>query len=257
MGDEQRRLISSLPYAQQNSNPELLSVSSSSSMSTPRLGQEAEASMSVPAIIHGYYPETDNHKGFSFKKLWAFTGPGFLMSIAYLDPGNIESDLQSGAIARYKLLWVLLSAHIVGFFLQRLAVRLGVVSGRHMAEMAYEYYPKVPRLILWFMIEIAIIGSDMQEVIGTAIAFYLLSNGRIPLFIGVLITMVDTFTFLTIDRFGFRKLEVVFAVLIAFMAISFGYEFVVVKPEGIDIAKGMLIPWCEVVAGQSLCRELA
>ncbi|KAI1710268.1 natural resistance-associated macrophage protein [Ditylenchus destructor] len=169
-------------------------------------------------------PKVDDDKFFSFRKLWAFTGPGFLMSIAYLDPGNIESDLQSGAIARYKLLWVLLSAHIVGFFLQRLAVRLGVVSGRHMAEVAYEFYPRVPRCILWLMTEIAIIGSDMQEVIGTAIAFYLLSNGNIPLFAGVLITIADTFTFLLIDRFGFRKLEVLFAALIGMMALSFGYE---------------------------------
>ncbi|KAH7699714.1 natural resistance-associated macrophage protein isotype II, partial [Aphelenchoides avenae] len=104
-------------------------------------------------------PDVDHGKAFSWRKLWAFTGPGFLMSIAYLDPGNIESDLQSGAVARYRLLWVLLSAHFLGFVLQRLSARLGVVSGRHMAEVAFEYYPKVPRLILWIMIEIAIIGS--------------------------------------------------------------------------------------------------
>ena len=84
--------------------------------------------------------------------------------LAYLDPGNIESDLQSGAIARYKLLWVLLSAHIIGFVLQSLSSRLGVVSGRHMAEIARAVYPKVPRIALWLMIEIAIAGSDMQEV---------------------------------------------------------------------------------------------
>lgn len=72
----------------------------------------------------------------------------------------------------------MLVAHIIGFLLQRLSSRLGVVSGKHLAEMCYEYYPKIPRLFLWIMIEIAIIGSDMQEVIGTAIAFYLLSNGR-------------------------------------------------------------------------------
>uniref|UniRef100_A0A915LG98 Uncharacterized protein n=1 Tax=Meloidogyne javanica TaxID=6303 RepID=A0A915LG98_MELJA len=151
-------------------------------------------------------PETDGESIFSLRKLWAFTGPGFLMSIAYLDPGNIESDLQSGTVARYKLLWVLLMAHILGFFLQRLSARLGVVSGKNMAEMAYEFYPKFPRLLLWSMIEIAIICSDMQEVIGTAIAFSLLSNGRIPLFVGVLITMVDTFTFLLIDRYGHSAL---------------------------------------------------
>jgi NRAMP (natural resistance-associated macrophage protein)-like metal ion transporter len=76
-----------------------------------------------------------------------------------------------------QLLWVLLSAHILGLVLQRLSARLGVVAGRHMAEICYEFYPRVPRVLLWVMIEIAIIGSDMQEVIGTAIAFYLLTNG--------------------------------------------------------------------------------
>lgn len=98
------------------------------------------------------------------------------MSIAYLDPGNIESDLQSGTVAQYKLLWVLLSATVLGLLMQRLAARLGVVTGLHLAEMCYRQYRKVPRLALWIMVEIAIIGSDMQEVIGTAIAIYLLSN---------------------------------------------------------------------------------
>lgn len=98
------------------------------------------------------------------------------MSIAYLDPGNIESDLQSGTIAKYKLLWLLLSATILGLLMQRLAARLGVVTGLHLAEMCHRQYKKMPRLLLWIMIEIAIIGSDMQEVIGTAIALYLLTN---------------------------------------------------------------------------------
>lgn len=77
----------------------------------------------------------------------------------------------------FQLLWVLLLAHVIGLFLQRLSARLGVVSGKNMAEVAYFYYPSLPRVVLWIMVELAIIGSDMQEVIGTAIAFYLLSNG--------------------------------------------------------------------------------
>ncbi|PNI33219.1 SLC11A2 isoform 21, partial [Pan troglodytes] len=87
------------------------------------------------------------------------------MSIAYLDPGNIESDLQSGAVAGFKLLWILLLATLVGLLLQRLAARLGVVTGLHLAEVCHRQYPKVPRVILWLMVELAIIGSDMQEVI--------------------------------------------------------------------------------------------
>ncbi|KAF6735724.1 Natural resistance-associated macrophage protein 2 [Oryzias melastigma] len=146
------------------------------------------------------------------------------MSIAYLDPGNIESDLQSGAKAGFKLLWVLLGATIIGLLLQRLAARLGVVTGMHLAEVCNRQYPTVPRVILWLMVELAIIGSDMQEVIGCAIAFNLLSVGRIPLWAGVLITITDTFVFLFLDKYGLRKLEAFFGVLITIMAISFGYE---------------------------------
>ncbi|XP_067615918.1 protein Malvolio isoform X7 [Eurosta solidaginis] len=168
-------------------------------------------------------PQSDQ-VSFSFRKLWAFTGPGFLMSIAYLDPGNIESDLQSGAAAKYKILWVLLWATVLGLLMQRLAARLGVVTGLHLAEMCYLQYRKFPRIILWIMIEIAIIGSDMQEVIGTAIAIYLLSNKFIPLWGGVLITIIDTFTFLFLDKYGLRKLEFLFGFLITVMAITFGFE---------------------------------
>ncbi|CAL8403157.1 unnamed protein product [Arctogadus glacialis] len=187
----------------------------------------------------------DANQTFSFRKLWAFTGPGFLMSIAYLDPGNIESDLQSGAKAGFKLLWVLLGATIIGLLLQRLAARLGVVTGMHLAEVCNRQYPTVPRIILWLMVELAIIGSDMQEVIGCAIAFHLLSVGRIPLWAGVLITIVDTFVFLFLDKYGLRKLEAFFGVLITIMAISFGYEYVLVKPDQLEVMKGMFIPYCK------------
>nr|AHB33812.1 natural resistance-associated macrophage protein [Miichthys miiuy] len=187
---------------------------------------------------------SDVSQVFSFRKLWAFTGPGFLMSIAYLDPGNIESDLQSGAKAGFKLLWVLLGATIIGLLLQRLAARLGVVTGMHLAEVCNRQYPTVPRVILWLMVELAIIGSDMQEVIGCAIAFNLLSVGRIPLWAGVLITITDTFVFLFLDKYGLRKLEAFFGFLITIMALSFGYEYVLVKPDQGELLKGMFLPYC-------------
>uniref|UniRef100_A0A0N4ZIM3 Protein Malvolio n=1 Tax=Parastrongyloides trichosuri TaxID=131310 RepID=A0A0N4ZIM3_PARTI len=189
--------------------------------------------------------EEDDSKFINWKKLWSFTGPGFLMSIAYLDPGNIESDLQSGALTQYRLIWVLLSAHILGLILQRLAARVGVVTGKHMAEIAYNYYPKFPRWILWIMVEIAIIASDMQEVIGTAIALYLLSNKNIPLWGGVLITITDTFTFLFLDKYGVRKFEAFFAFLIAVMAATFGYQFFSTPPPFDEVIKGTFFPWCQ------------
>ncbi|XP_019630554.1 PREDICTED: natural resistance-associated macrophage protein 2-like [Branchiostoma belcheri] len=188
-------------------------------------------------------PQSEDYS-FSFRKLWAFTGPGFLMSIAYLDPGNIESDLQSGFVAQYKLLWLLLLAHIMGLVLQRLSARLGVVSGMHLAEVCHSQYPRVPRLALWVMVEIAIIGSDMQEVIGSAIALNLLSAGKIPLYGGVLITITDTFVFLFLDKYGLRKLEAFFAFLITVMALTFGYEYGTVGPNQVEVLKGLFIPGC-------------
>ncbi|XP_062972816.1 natural resistance-associated macrophage protein 1 isoform X1 [Elgaria multicarinata webbii] len=194
--------------------------------------------------------------GFSFRKLWAFTGPGFLMSIAYLDPGNIESDLQCGAIAGFQLLWVLLWATILGLLCQRLAIRLGVVTGKDLGEICHYYYPKFPRVLLWIMIEIAIIGSDMQEVIGTAIAFNLLSAGRIPLWGGVLITIVDTFFFLFLDKYGLRKLEAFFGLLITIMAVTFGYEYIVVKPNQKEVLKGMFLPLCKNCGHEELLQAV-
>ncbi|OTF69195.1 malvolio-like protein, partial [Euroglyphus maynei] len=182
---------------------------------------------------------------FSWRKLWAFTGPGFLMSIAYLDPGNIESDMQTGVIADYRLLWVLLYSTVLGLLMQILSARMGVVTGKHLAELCYSRYPKMPRLLLWIMTEIAIIGSDMQEVIGTALALYMLTNRWLPLWAGVLLTILDTVTFLFLDKYGLRKLESFFAFLITVMAVTFGYEFFRAKPNVGKIGLGMAIPYCK------------
>lgn len=194
---------------------------------------------------------------FSFRKLWAFTGPGFLISIAYLDPGNIEADLEAGSLAQYKLLWVVLWSSVAGLLLQRLAARLGAVTGLHMAEHAHRNYPAPVRILVWLMIELAIIGNDMQEVIGTAIAFYLLSNTLIPIWAGVLITIFDTFTFLLIDRYGLRKLELLFGIFIATMAVTFGYEYVVSAPPQLEVVKGALLPLCEGCGTQELLQIIS
>ncbi|XP_003747582.2 natural resistance-associated macrophage protein 2 [Galendromus occidentalis] len=190
-------------------------------------------------------PVTDTYEVFSWRKLWAFTGPGFLMSIAYLDPGNIESDLQSGATASYKLLWLLFTATAFGLVMQRLSARLGAVTGHHLAELCRISYPRAPRFLLWVLVEIAVVGSDMQEVIGTSIALYLLTNGMISVSWGVIITICDTFTFLLLDKYGLRKLEAFFAFLITVMALTFGYEYVKIAPPQGEVVKGLFLPWCE------------
>lgn len=131
---------------------------------------------------------------FSWRKLWRFTGPGFLMCIAFLDPGNLEGDLQSGAIAGYSLLWLLLWGTLMGLLIQLLSARLGVATGRHLAELCREEYPGWARVALWLMAELALIGADIQEVIGSAIAIKILSGGFIPLWGGVIITALDWYS---------------------------------------------------------------
>ncbi|XP_028806902.1 metal transporter Nramp2 isoform X2 [Neltuma alba] len=179
---------------------------------------------------------------FSWKKLWLFTGPGFLMSIAFLDPGNLEGDLQSGAIAGYSLLWLLMWATIMGLMIQLLSARIGVVTGRNLAELCRDEYPNWARLVLWFMAELALIGADIQEVIGSAIAIQILSHGVLPLWAGVVITASDCFFFLFLENYGVRKLEAVFAVLIGTMALSFAWMFGDAKPSGKELMMGILVP---------------
>jgi len=224
-----------------------------SSSTTPERRTYFDERVAVPRdIVEG----DGGFKSFSFRKLWAFTGPGFLMSIAYLDPGNVESDLQSGTVAQYRLLWVLMWATVLGLMMQRLAARLGTVTGLHLAEICYRQYPTLPRIALWLCTEVAIIGSDMQEVIGTAIALYLLSNRMIPLWGGVLITIVDTFTFLGLDKYGLRKLEFFFAFLITVMAVSFGYEYVVAAPDQGQVITGLLLPECRGCGQKELLQAV-
>nr|ABV00877.1 NRAMP2 isoform 1 [Gallus gallus] len=220
------------------------SVSGSRNALQPLPGEDDEEPFTTYFDSKIPIPDDETHSCFSFRKLWAFTGPGFLMSIAYLDPGNIESDLQSGAVAGFKLLWVLLLATVIGLLLQRLAARLGVVTGLHLAEVCHRQYRTVPRIILWLMVELAIIGSDMQEVIGSAIAINLLSVGKIPLWGGVLITIADTFVFLFLDKYGLRKLEAFFGFLITIMALTFGYEYVTVRPDQKQLLRGLFVPEC-------------
>ena len=174
-----------------------------------------------------------------FRKFLKYTGPGWLMSLAYLDPGNLEADLQAGAYTDYQLLWILLGAHILGFVMQVLAARLGTVSGRHLAEICKEKYSTNLCRVLWVMTELAIIGADVQEVIGTAIALNVLLG--IPMWAGVLITAADTFTFLAVHYYkGVRAIEVFIFALIMLMMGCFFANFAIISPPAIDVLSGFL-----------------
>uniref|UniRef100_A0A0R0H920 Uncharacterized protein n=1 Tax=Glycine max TaxID=3847 RepID=A0A0R0H920_SOYBN len=136
----------------------------------------------------------------SWKNLFAYMGPGFLVSIAYIDPGNFETDLQSGAQYKYELLWIILLASCAALVIQSMAANLGVVTGKHLAEHCRAEYPRVPNFILWIIAEIAIVACDIPEVIGTAFALNMLFN--IPVWIGVLLTGLSTLMLLALQQYG-------------------------------------------------------
>ena len=177
---------------------------------------------------------------FSWRKLWMVTGPGWLMSRAYLDPGNLESDLQAGAIAGYDLIWVLFWATFFGFLLQVLAAKLGVVAGQQLASTCREQYGPRLRTGMWLLTEVAIIGSDVQEVVGSAIALNLLFGW--PIWVGVLVTALDTFTFLLLHYFGMRRLEAFFVSLVFVMFICFLVTAIVAKPSVGSMIEGLIVP---------------
>eukprot|EP00760_Papus_ankaliazontas_P033409 PhM_4_TR6326/c0_g1_i3/m.1904/K21398/SLC11A2, DMT1, NRAMP2; natural resistance-associated macrophage protein 2 len=179
---------------------------------------------------------------FSRRKFWLYCGPGLLMSIAYLDPGNLEADIASGSAAKYSLLWLLLLSTVLGFLLQSRTINLGVVTGRHLAQHCRSEFPRYVRIPLWLMTEIAIIGSDIQEVLGSAVAIKILSQGHIPLWAGTILTAVDTFGFLFLEQYGIRRLEAFFALLISTMSVTFGFQYFTHLPPQAEVFKGTFLP---------------
>lgn len=164
------------------------------------------------------------------------------MCIAFVDPGNLEADLQTGSRTGYELLWVLLMATVMGFLLQSLASRLGVATGEHLASLCRHRYGNATRYALWIMAELAVIGSDIQEVVGTALALSLLSRGHITLPVGVALAAVTAFALLLLERAGMAWLEASFQVLVGVMAVSMGVLFFAADVPYAEAAKGMFIP---------------
>lgn len=176
----------------------------------------------------------------SWKNLFTYMGPGFLVSIAYIDPGNFETDLQAGAQYKYGLLWIILVASCAALIIQSLAANLGVVTGKHLAEHCRTEYPKVTNFILWVLAEIAIVACDIPEVIGTAFALNMLFS--IPIWCGVLLTGLSTLILLALQQYGVRKLEFLIAFLVLTIAACFFAELGYAKPAATEVLNGLFVP---------------
>ncbi|KAJ0969500.1 hypothetical protein J5N97_022377 [Dioscorea zingiberensis] len=175
-----------------------------------------------------------------WRNFLAHVGPGFLVSLAYLDPGNLETDLQAGADHKYELLWVILIGLVFALIIQSLAANLGVTTGRHLAELCKAEYPMIVKLCLWLLAEVAVIAADIPEVIGTAFALNILFH--IPVWAGVLITGLSTLLLLGLQRYGVRKLELLISMLVFLMAACYFGEMAYVKPPAKEVLKGLFIP---------------
>lgn len=176
----------------------------------------------------------------SWRNLFAYMGPGFLVSIAYIDPGNFATDLQAGAQYKYGLLWIILVASCAALIIQSLAANLGVVTGKHLAEHCRAEYPKVPNFILWILAEMAIVACDIPEVIGTAFALNMLF--KIPVWVGVLLTGLSTLMLLALQQYGVRKLEFLIAFMVFTIAACFLMELGYAKPNSSEVLNGLFVP---------------
>ncbi len=173
-----------------------------------------------------------------FRKILAFFGPAYLISVGYMDPGNWATDLAGGSQFGYSLLWVLLMSNIMALLLQSLSARLGIVTQRDLAQASRETYSKFINYILYFLAEIAIAACDLAEVLGMAIGLNLLFG--IPLLQGVVITVLDTFLLLFLINKGIRKMEAFIIALVAIIGFSFIFEMVFAQPEVGSILKGLI-----------------
>ena len=173
-----------------------------------------------------------------FRRMLAFGGPAYLISVGYMDPGNWATDLDGGARFGYRLLWVLVMSNAMAILLQTLSARLGIVTGRDLAQACRETYPRPVNLTLWFLCEIAIVACDLAEVLGAAIALNLLFH--IPLLAGVAITSFDTLLVLGFQKAGIRYLEAFILALIVTIAGCFTLEIIMAKPDYLGVATGLI-----------------
>jgi NRAMP (natural resistance-associated macrophage protein) metal ion transporters len=191
----------------------------------------------TPSLQDVYRTIPVDGKGF-FRKLLAFAGPGYLVAVGYMDPGNWATDLAGGSQFGYALLSIVLLSNLMAVLLQGLASKLGIVTGRDLAQACRDSFSRPVAVVLWLLCEIAIAACDLAEVIGSAIALNLLFN--IPVAIGVLITGFDVLLLLTLQHRGVRVLEALVITLIATVGLCFLFEIVLARPEIAGIARGLV-----------------
>src|SRR5499425_366514 len=184
------------------------------------------------------------HPQAGFWEQWkAFVGPAILVSVGYMDPGNWGTDLQGGAQYKYGLLWVVALSSLMAVFMQVISARLGVVSGKDLAQCCRDWYPSWTRWPNWLLSELAIGACDLAEVLGSAVALNLLFH--IPLFWAVIITGLDVLLLLALQRFGMRTIEAVVLLLIATIGLCYLVEIFILpqtRPDLLELGRALVTP---------------
>ena len=207
---------------------------------------DKDSNHSLPEV----YASINVPKNGSFwRKLWAFTGPGLMVAVGYMDPGNWATDIAGGAKFGYTLISVILISNLFAMLLQHLSLKLGIASGQDLAQACKSSYSKPVSFALWVLCEIAIAACDLAEVIGSAIALNLLFG--LPLTVGVIITVLDVLVLLYFQGKGFRALEAIVAALIFMIFCCFTYEIIVSQPSVSQIF-GNLLPKPEIITNPAM-----
>jgi manganese transport protein len=183
-----------------------------------------------------------------WRRLFGFTGPAFMVSVGYMDPGNWATDLAAGSLFAYRLIWVILLSNLMAILLQTLSARLGIVTGRDLAQACRDHYPRPITILLWLICEVAIAACDLAEVLGSAIALHLLFG--LPLLWGVVITAFDVMLLLLLQSYGIRKMEAVILVLVATIGLCFTVELFITKPAVAAILQGFIPTKLSSVGGE-------
>ncbi|CCM74624.1 Nramp family divalent metal transporter [Rhizobium mesoamericanum] len=202
------------------------------------------------ASLSDVYRSVQTHKqGTRWRRIAAFLGPGYMVAVGYMDPGNWATSLAGGSKFGYALLTVALLSNLMAIVLQSLCARLAIASGRDLAQACRDAYPKYVSVPLWAFAEIAIIATDIAEVIGTAIGLNLLFG--IPLELGVLITSLDVFLILYLQKIGFRWVEAFVIALLGIIAVCFGVQIFLADPEWGAVIRGFF-PTAEIVSNPEM-----
>ena len=184
-----------------------------------------------------------------WRKMFAFAGPGYLVAVGYMDPGNWATDIAGGSAFGYTLLSVIMMSNLMAILLQALSARLGIATGMDLAQACRRNYPKPVAMVLWFLCEIAICACDLAEIIGTAIALNLLFG--LPLIYGICLTALDTLIILYLQKKGFRYLEAFIAALMIIIGICFAVNLAIAQPAIGAVLSGY-IPSTEIVKNPAM-----